>query len=148
MCLKPWLNGLASRRKSTQVCKTRTCVPTCKGWPNGFAHRLANRYPACRATLTLPSWKCGKRKKALPLTSTFFIEHARTVIIQWELFPFDRRTGLTESLVYICSQLRIYRNPIAIVESNQQCGPMGVLTCLTGLSRQRNWYIWLIQTLG
>ena len=30
--------------------------------------------------------------------------------------------GLAESLVYICSQLRIYRNLIVIVESNQQHG--------------------------
>ena len=30
-------------RKSTQVCKTRTCVRACEGWPNGFASRLANR---------------------------------------------------------------------------------------------------------
>ena len=30
--LKPWPNGLASRCKSMQVCKTRTC----DGWPNGF----------------------------------------------------------------------------------------------------------------
>ena len=37
--LKPWPNGLASRRKSTQVCKTRTCVRTCEGWPNGFTSR-------------------------------------------------------------------------------------------------------------
>ena len=22
--------------KSTQVCKTRNCIRTCKGWPNGF----------------------------------------------------------------------------------------------------------------
>ena len=29
-------------RKSTQVCKTRTCVRTCDGWPNGFASRLAS----------------------------------------------------------------------------------------------------------
>ena len=41
--LKPWPNGLASRRKSTQACKTRTCVRTCEGWPNGFARRLASR---------------------------------------------------------------------------------------------------------
>ena len=41
--IKPWPNGLASRRKSTQVCKTRTCVRTCEGWPNGFASRLASR---------------------------------------------------------------------------------------------------------
>ena len=32
-----------SRRKSTQACKTRTCVRTCEGWPNGFARRLASR---------------------------------------------------------------------------------------------------------
>ena len=35
--LKPWPDGLVSRCKSTQVCKTRTCVRTCDGWPNGFA---------------------------------------------------------------------------------------------------------------
>ena len=29
-------------RKSTQVCKTRTCARTCDGWPNGFASRLAS----------------------------------------------------------------------------------------------------------
>ena len=29
--VKPWPNGLASRRKSTQVCKTRTRVRTCEG---------------------------------------------------------------------------------------------------------------------
>ena len=40
--LKSWPNGLASRRKSTQVCRTRTCVRTCDGWPNGFASRLAS----------------------------------------------------------------------------------------------------------
>ena len=38
------LKALAKRtRKSTQVCKTRTCVRTCEGWPNGFASRLASR---------------------------------------------------------------------------------------------------------
>ena len=41
--LKPWPNGLASRRKSTQVWKTRTYVRTCEGWTNGFANRLASR---------------------------------------------------------------------------------------------------------
>ena len=40
--LNPWPNGLASRCKSTQVSKTRTCVRTCDGWPNGFAIRLAS----------------------------------------------------------------------------------------------------------
>ena len=30
----------ASQCKSMQVCKTRTCVLTCKGWPNGFASWL------------------------------------------------------------------------------------------------------------
>ena len=40
--LKPWPNGLASRCKSTQVCKTRTCVRTCDGWPNGCASELAS----------------------------------------------------------------------------------------------------------
>ena len=30
--LKPWLNGLASRCKSRQACKTRTCARTCDGW--------------------------------------------------------------------------------------------------------------------
>ena len=35
---------LAKRtRKTTQVCKTRTCVRTCERWPNGFASRLASR---------------------------------------------------------------------------------------------------------
>ena len=34
---------IASRRKSTQVCKTRICVRTCDGWPNGFASRFASR---------------------------------------------------------------------------------------------------------
>ena len=29
-------------RKSTQVCRTRTCVRTCDGRPNGFASRLAS----------------------------------------------------------------------------------------------------------
>ena len=28
---------------SMQICKTRTCVRTCDGWPNGFASRLASR---------------------------------------------------------------------------------------------------------
>ena len=27
---------------STQVCKTRTCVRTCEGWPNGFASSLVS----------------------------------------------------------------------------------------------------------
>ena len=40
---KPWPNGLASRRKSMQVCKTRTCVRTCEGWPNRFASQLASQ---------------------------------------------------------------------------------------------------------
>ena len=31
-------------RKSTQVCKTRTCAWTCDGWPNGFASRLASSH--------------------------------------------------------------------------------------------------------
>ena len=35
-------NGLTSRRKSTEIWKTRTCVRTCDGWPNGFANRLAS----------------------------------------------------------------------------------------------------------
>ena len=38
---KPWPNGLARWRKSTQIYKTRTCVRTCDGWPNGFTSRLA-----------------------------------------------------------------------------------------------------------
>ena len=25
-----------------QVCKTRTCIRTCEGWPNGFASRLGS----------------------------------------------------------------------------------------------------------
>ena len=29
-------------RKSTQVCKTRTWVRICDGWPNGFVNRLAS----------------------------------------------------------------------------------------------------------
>ena len=34
---------LAKRtRKTTQVWKTRTCVRTCDGWPNGFTSRLAS----------------------------------------------------------------------------------------------------------
>ena len=37
--VKSWPNELVSRHKSTQVCKTRTCVRTCDGWPNGFASR-------------------------------------------------------------------------------------------------------------
>ena len=36
-------HGLKKRtRRSTQVCKARTCVRTCEGWPNGFASRLAS----------------------------------------------------------------------------------------------------------
>ena len=30
-------------RKSTQVCKTKICVWTCEGWPNGFTSRLARQ---------------------------------------------------------------------------------------------------------
>ena len=40
--LKPWPNGLASRYKLTQVCKTRTCVGTCDGRLNGFASPLVS----------------------------------------------------------------------------------------------------------
>ena len=40
--VKPWPNGLASRSKSRQVCKTRTCLRTCEGWPSGFTSRLAS----------------------------------------------------------------------------------------------------------
>ena len=41
VCLS--LKPLAKRtRKSTQVCKIRTCVRTCEGWPNGFASRLTS----------------------------------------------------------------------------------------------------------
>ena len=40
--VKPWLNGLASRCKSTQVRKTRTCVRTCDGRSHGFTGRLAS----------------------------------------------------------------------------------------------------------
>ena len=40
--VKPWLNGLASRCKSTQVCRTRTCVRTCDGRSHGFTGRLAS----------------------------------------------------------------------------------------------------------
>ena len=35
-------NGIASQCKSPQVCKTRSCVRTCEGWPNRFASRLAS----------------------------------------------------------------------------------------------------------
>ena len=58
----------------------------------GYPLRSEVVYPACRATFILPSWKRGKRKKALATTSAFFIEHARTDFIQWELVCCDRRT--------------------------------------------------------
>ena len=51
--LKPWPNGLASRLKSTQVCKTRTCVQTCEVWPNEFASRLASRKRPCISRISL-----------------------------------------------------------------------------------------------
>ena len=34
---------LSPGQMDTQVCKTRTCVWTCEGWPNGFVSRLASR---------------------------------------------------------------------------------------------------------
>ena len=48
--LKPWLNRLANKKKSMQVCKTRTCVQSCEGWPNGFASWLTSckkQYISC-----------------------------------------------------------------------------------------------------
>ena len=61
-------------------------------------------YPACRATFTLSSWKRGKRKKALPTTSTFFIEDPRTDFIPWELFWQENRQW-QQTLRFLVSQL-------------------------------------------
>ena len=47
MWFQPWPNELASRRKSTQICKTRTGVRTCEGWPN--EHKL-NASPKLAST--------------------------------------------------------------------------------------------------
>ena len=40
-CLVEFLVPAKQTRKSTQLCKTKACVRTCKGWPNGLGSRLS-----------------------------------------------------------------------------------------------------------
>ena len=60
-CFKPWPNGLANRRKPTQL-TTEFAKPelartrTCDGWPNGFSQKKSRKFHAY--TVDLQSTVC------------------------------------------------------------------------------------------
>ena len=66
-----WTKALAKwTRKLTQVCKTRTCVQTCEGWPNGFASWRKSTQ-VCK-TRTCEGWPNGNSRRNSSYTCTIF----------------------------------------------------------------------------
>ena len=72
--LSHWPNGLTSQFKSTQVCKTRTCVRTCEGWPNGrpnLSSTKVNASPHKSMQVNASGWPNQRKSNASPkLAST------------------------------------------------------------------------------
>ena len=76
-------------RKSTQVCKTRTSLRTCEGWPNGLA-----------------SWKCLRMPKLTPIANPYAssgfanlpVRLARALKRQKQWLAFE--TDLTENRLF------------------------------------------------
>ena len=85
---KNYLTLAKRTRKSTQVCKTRTYVRTCDGWPNGFASRLTSS---------------RKSKKAVNFTHTIDLRSTCVdlgwVAKRWNTCVVDLRTNLSSTKV-------------------------------------------------
>ena len=135
------------RRKSASSNRLRTSMA-----PDVFYLLIFYKYPACRATFTLPSWKRRKRKKALPTTSTTIAVSCFTALrksVQKTTTNFETNFAKNEiypgqaASVFSGYQPAAWAHKIVSNLTNYTC--VGVLTCLTGLSRQRNWHDWHVR---